>query len=150
MSGTPAAALVMKRLVRAVLLSGVVWVAGFVAGSLVYLVPHLRHLHPIPGVTLNVAVSLVVPVVWVPLLVVLSRRFVRAGPSAVGDGVLLGLWMAGTNLVLDRVVLVGWFEAGPSFHSYAAIWFAYLLVVLVPVVVALGRRFEPEGSGAGG
>jgi len=140
----------MKRIVYAVLLGVALWAAGFVAGSVAYAVPHLRHIHPVPGLAFNWAVSILALLVWAPLLLLFSRRFVRSGASAAQDGVLLGGALAGANLLLDRIVVVGWLGMGASFHHYASIWVAYLLAASVPIVVGVRRRGGADRSGEGG
>ncbi len=74
------------RVVRALWYSVLIWVIGFVWGSIVFVVPALKSVPTIPYVSRYPAVSFPILVVYAVLLIILSRSYLRSADDKAGEG----------------------------------------------------------------
>lgn len=127
----------MSSQIRTALLYGVlIWVTGFVWGSIVFAVPALDDAPGIRGVSSNVAISFPILLFWIPLTWWLARRWLAAEPARTSAAIRLGAWFAGTNVVLDLLLLVLLFGGGLDYFASATVWLAYTLLAVIPRLVA--------------
>ncbi|MCC6756203.1 MAG: hypothetical protein IT199_07515 [Solirubrobacterales bacterium] len=90
----------------------VIWLAGFIWGSVVFAVPTLDDAPGSRGVSSNLAISVPILLLWIPLTWWLARRWLGREPNPRHTGTRLGAWFAGTNFVLDLLLLVLLFGSG--------------------------------------
>lgn len=122
-----------------------IWITGFIWGSIVFMTPSLNRVPPIPYISSNPAISFPILGFWVVLAFLLSRNFLSSiGEGAAGSdrssgmvrlssaGLKLGLIFSVINFLLDLVVLVFLLKAGPHYFSWITVWLAYLLLLAVP------------------
>ena len=109
-----------------------IWVVGFVWGSIVFMTPALRSTSPIPYVSRNPAISFPIILLWILLTSLLARRYLRAAQEKEQEGFRLGLMFVIVNFVLDLVVLVFLLKTGFSYFVSASVWFAYASLLLIP------------------
>lgn len=122
---------------RSVLWYGVViWLASFVWGSVVFAVPILDDAPGLRGVSSNLAVSIPILLLWIPLTSWLARRWLAEEPARRQASIRLGAWFAGTNFVLDLLLLVLLFGSGLDYFAAATVWVGYALLATIPVFVA--------------
>jgi hypothetical protein len=134
--------------VRAAGYGVLIWLAGFVWGTVVFMTPALDAAPPIPYVSAHPAISF-------PLLVLfplLAYRFAgrllgagrdrQAGAGTRGSGLSIGVGFALVNALLDAVVLVGLFSGGWSFFANASVWVAYASLVAGGRAAGRGRVQE--------
>ena len=117
-----------KALVNAIL----VWLVGFIWGSVVFMTPSLKRVPAIPYVSSNPAISFPILAIWFVLAYLLSRHFLKAGTHKASDGLKLGLTLALVNFVLDLLVLVFLLKARFGYFSSLTVWIAYALIFIVP------------------
>ena len=129
-----------KALVYAVLL----WVIGFVWGSIVFMTPALKAVAPVPYVSSNPAISFPILLIWTVLTLVLSRSYLRLAPDKEGEGFRLGLVLVLVNFILDLVVLVFLLKTGFGYFVSASVWFAYATLLILPWLT--GRTLERSAS----
>ena len=98
--------------VRAFAYAVLIWVVGFIWGSIVFMTPALRSTPPIPYVSSNPAISFPIILLWTILTLLLARSYLRAAQDKEREGIRLGLMFAMVNFVLDLVVLVFLLKAG--------------------------------------
>jgi len=125
-------------------LAVVVWMTGFVWGSIVFMVPALKGIAEIPYVSRYPAISFPLLVLWIPLAWLLARFYLEKTSAKAIEGLKFGLVLFAVNILLDLLVIVFTFQAGFSFFGYASIWLACALLVLVPCVT--GRRIESRAG----
>jgi hypothetical protein len=130
----------MKALGFAVLL----WLVGFVWGSVVFMSPALKAAAPIPYVSSNPWISFPILLAWLPLAYALARHHLRASPEPPAEGLKLGAAFAATNVLLDLLVLVLLFSAGGKYFASLTVWFGYALLLVVPVWV--GRTIAARAN----
>jgi hypothetical protein len=109
-----------------------IWFAGFVWGSIVFMTPALKATAPIPYVSNNPAISFPILLIWIPLMYFLSRAYLSKINNPGDEGLKLGIVFAATNFVLDVLILVLALKAGAGYFAAGSIWFAYLLLVIIP------------------
>jgi hypothetical protein len=108
-----------------------IWMTGFVWGSVVFMTPALQ-VSAIPWVSSNPAISGPIPLAWLPLTYVTARWYLRRVGGRAAEARRLGAVLAGTNLLLDAVLLVGALGAGFQYFESLSVWTAYALLALVP------------------
>lgn len=109
-----------------------IWIVGFVWGSIVFMTPGLKATPPIPYISSNPAISVPVLLIWIPLIYFLARAYLSGVNHPDREGFRLGLTFSATNFILDLVVLVLLLKAGPAYFSAASIWFAYFILIIIP------------------
>jgi hypothetical protein len=117
-----------KALIYAVLL----WVIGFVWGSIVFVTPALKTVSAIPYVSTNPAISFPILFMWLVATYLLAKSYLKAG----GDHALkLGLMFSLVNAALDLLVLVVLLKAGFTYFISLTVWFGYFMLLMIPWVV---------------
>ena len=109
-----------------------IWIVGFVWGSIVFMTPALKATAPIPYISSNPAISFPILLIWIPLTYFLARAYLSKVDNPDGEGLKLGLVFMVMNLALDVVVLVILLKAGLGYFAAASIWFAYFLLIIIP------------------
>ena len=113
-------------------LAVLIWIVGFAWGSIVFMTPALKATSPIPYISNNPAISIPILLVWIPLIYFLTKAYLSRVNDPDREGLKLGLILAATNFLLDLVVLVLLLKAGAGYFAAASIWFAYLLLIIIP------------------
>ena len=119
-------------IVKAIAYGVVIWLIGFIWGSIVFMTPSLKKTPPIPYFSSNPAISFPIITLWIPLTYLLARQFLKNSRTPDGDGMKLGLAFATVNFVLDVIVLVVLLKAGISYFAAASIWLAYAMLFVIP------------------
>lgn len=109
-----------------------IWIVGFVWGSIVFMTPALKATPPLPYVSSNPAISIPILLIWIPLTYFLARAYLSKVKDPDREGFELGLIFAATNFILDLAGLVLLLQAGAGYFAAASIWFAYLLLIIIP------------------
>jgi len=122
----------------------VVWMSGFVWGTIVFMTPALKDVPEIPHISRYPVISFPLLIVWTIAAVFLARAYVRGTPHKTAEGLKFGLILALVNFLLDVLVLAIAFGGGWDVFRYASLWVAYLLLVLIPWL--MGRRLESRTS----
>ena len=117
---------------KAIAFAVLIWIVGFVWGSIVFMTPALKATSPIPYISGNPAISVPILLIWIPLTYFLARAYLSKVNDPDREGFKLGLIFAVTNFILDLVLLVLLLKAGAGYFAGASIWFAYLLLIIIP------------------
>ena len=125
------------RLGTAVWYSVLLWVLGFVWGTIVFMVPPLKAVQSIPYFSKYPAISLVLLPVYVILIWLVARRYLSSATNKAVEGLKLGGMILVVNLLLDVIVYLILFNS-PDYFTFASIWVAYAIFVFLPWLV--GRR----------
>jgi len=121
-----------QKLFKAVGFAVLIWIVGFIWGSIVFMTPALKATSPIPYVSNNPAISFPILLIWIPLIYFLAKAYLSKVDYPTAKGLKLGLIFAATNFILDLVVLVLLLKAGAGYFTAASIWFAYFLLIIIP------------------
>jgi len=121
-----------QKLFKALGFAILIWIIGFVWGSIVFMTPALKSVTPIPYISSNPAISFPILLMWLPLIYFLARNYLSTVTNPAGEGLKLGLVFSGVNFLLDVVVLVLLLKAGVGYFAAATIWLAYFLLILIP------------------
>jgi hypothetical protein len=106
--------------------------AGFAWGSIVFMMPALKSVKPIPYISSNPAISFPILIVWVPLSYLLAKSCLQASREAGVAGLKLGLMFSLVNLILDSIVLVLLLKAGFAYFISLTVWLGYVLLLIIP------------------
>lgn len=121
---------------KAVFFGVLIWITGFVWGSIVFMTPALNGFPPIPYISRNPAISFPILVFWIPLTWFLARNYLKTVWNKPGEGVGLGMTFAGLNFLLDLLILVGILKTGRDYFASLTVWTAYALLLVIPMIVA--------------
>jgi len=124
---------VPQRIGRALAYALLIWITGFVWGSVVFVTPALKNVAAIPFVSRYPAISFPLLFAWPILAYLLARSYLKqiSGDKA-AEGLKLGFTFALVNFLLDLLVLVILFKNGVAFFAYLTIWLAYFILLIVP------------------
>jgi len=128
-----------NRLAVAIWYAIILWVVGFVWGTVVFMIPSLKNVPPISYVSKLPAVSFVLLPVYLVMLWYLARRHLGSTHARSIEGLKLGVVLILVTIVLDASVYVVLLRSGDYF-AFLSIWIAYAMFVLVPWFV--GRHLE--------
>jgi hypothetical protein len=117
---------------KAIGLGVLIWIVGFVWGSIVFMTQALKATSALPYISSNPAISVPILLILIPLIYFLAKAYLSRVKDPDREGFKLGLVFAATNFILDLVVLVLLLKAGAGYFAAASIWFAYLLLVIIP------------------
>jgi hypothetical protein len=129
-----------KALIYAVLL----WVIGFVWGSIVFMTPALKAVAAIPYVSSNPAISFPILIVWLVVTYLLAKSYLKAAGDKVAEGLKLGIMLSSVNVVLDLLVLVLLLKAGLSYFVSLTVWLGYFMLFMIPCIA--GRSLQRTGA----
>ncbi len=129
-----------KALIYAVLL----WVIGFVWGSIVFTTPALKAVAPIPYVSRNPAISFPILIMWLIATYLLSKNYLKTADDKVAEGLKLGIVFSAVNFLLDLLVLVLLLKAGFSYFVSLTVWLAYFMLLMIPWMT--GRSLQRTGG----
>jgi len=121
-----------QRIGKALAYAIVIWIAGFVWGSIVFMTPALKSVRPVPYVSSNPAISFPILILWLPLGYLLARSYLKRASEKNREGIRLGLVFSLVNLLLDVVVLVLLLKAGFAYFVSLTVWLGYLLLFTIP------------------
>ena len=130
--------------VQALAYAILIWLVGFVWGSVVFMTPQLKSVQPIPYVSANPAISFPILLIWVPLTYLLAKYYVKGTKDRVAAGLRLGMLFVVTNVILDVVVLVIGLKAGVGYFVSLTVWLAYALLLIIPWLTgqSLAKRYR--------
>jgi hypothetical protein len=128
------------RFAKAIAYAVIIWIVGFIWGSIVFMTPALKQTPRIPFVSSNPAISFPILLIWAVLTYVLAQRFLKKSADPANDGLKLGMTFVVVNLVLDLVVLVSLLKAGFGYFISLTVWTAYAMILIVPWLT--GRSVE--------
>ncbi|MGH9969341.1 MAG: hypothetical protein ACREBG_16290, partial [Pyrinomonadaceae bacterium] len=95
-----------KRIGRALAYAVLIWITGFVWGSIVFMTPSLKSVSAIPYVSRNPAISFPILIIWQFATYFLAKSYLKGAADKAGEGLRLGVAFAGVNFVLDLLILV--------------------------------------------
>jgi hypothetical protein len=121
-----------ERIGRALGYAVLIWLSGFVWGSVVFMTPVLRNVAAIPYVSRYPAISFPLLLLWLVIAYFLAQSYLKRTTDKAIEGLRLGLLFAVVNLILDLLVLVLLFKNGFAYFASLTIWLAYLILVTVP------------------
>lgn len=109
-----------------------IWAVGFFAGAIVFAIPALRNVGEIPWVSANPLISILAIGIWIPLIWWYSHRQIGTSRRPRRDALQIGIVVCVTNIALDYAVVSVAMGSGLGFYRFAAIWLAYLLLLVLP------------------
>ena len=121
-----------QRIGKALAYAIVIWIIGFVWGSIVFMTPSLKGARPIPYISNNPAISFPILIVWLPVTYLLAKNYLKASSDRMAAGLKLGLTLSVGNLILDLVILVLLLKAGFAYFISLTVWLGYFLLLIVP------------------
>ena len=121
-----------QKIFKALALAILIWITGFVWGSVVFMTPALKAAPAIPYVSSNSAISFPILLVWIGLAYFLARVYLSRISNPATDGLKLGIVFSATNFILDLLVLVMLLKAGWGYFASLTVWLAYSILLIIP------------------
>jgi hypothetical protein len=121
-----------QRLGRALAYAVLIWITGFVWGSIVFMTPALKSFPSIPLVSRYPMISFPLVIIWIVLAYFLARSYLRKTNQPASEGLKLGVTFALVNFILDLLVLVLLFKNGMTYFASLTVWLAYVILTVVP------------------
>jgi len=109
-----------------------IWIIGFVWGSVVFMTPALKATPAIPYVSANPAISFPILLVWIPITYLFARLCLWRTSNPAARGLTVGIVFAGTNFILDLLMLVLLLKAGFGYFVSLTVWLGYLILLIIP------------------
>ena len=119
-----------------------IWIIGFVWGSIVFMTPALKSVSAIPYVSSNPAISFPILLIWVIVAYFLARNYLAGIGNRDAEGLKLGVVFAVVNFVLDLLILVFLLKTGAAYFASATVWLAYFILLLIPWLT--GRSLQKQ------
>ena len=133
-----------ERIVRALAYALLIWITGFVWGSVVFMTPAMKSLAAIPYVSRFPAISFPLLILWPLIGYVLARSYLKTANDKASEGFKLGMIFALVNLILDLLILVLLFKNGFGYFASLTVWLAYFILLIVPWLT--GRSLASTNS----
>jgi hypothetical protein len=121
-----------ERIGRALGYSVLIWLSGFVWGSVVFMTPALRNIAAIPYISRYPAISFPLLLLWLLIAYLLARSYLKVTADKATEGLRLGVLFAVVNFILDLLVLVLLFKNGLAYLASLTVWLAYFILLTVP------------------
>jgi hypothetical protein len=130
--------------IKALVFALLIWLVGFIWGSVVFMTPALKTTPSIPYISSNPAISFPILLMWTVLALLLARSYLKSAPDQAREGLRLGIMFMLVNFVLDLVVLVFLLKTGFNYFVSGSVWFAYATLILIPWIT--GRTLEKSAA----
>lgn len=125
---------------RALVFAVIIWLIGFVWGSIVFMTPVLKNETPIPYVSSNPFISFPILLIWLIVTYFMAKSFLKASENKAAEGLKLGVLLALVNMALDLLVLVILLKAGFGYFISLSVWFGYTMLLVLPWLVGRSLR----------
>ncbi len=122
----------MLSLFKALGVAILIWIIGFVWGSVVFMTPPLKATPAIPYISANPAISFPILLIWIPITYLFARVCLSRSSNPTGEGFRIGTVFAGINLILDLLILVLLLKAGFGYFASLTVWLGYLILLIIP------------------
>ena len=123
---------IVVNLLKALGFAILIWIIGFVCGSIVFMTPAMKATPPIPYVSANPAISFPILLLWIPITYLFVRVCLWRSQNPATEGLRVGTVFAGINFVLDLLMLVLLLKAGFGYFASLTVWLGYLILLIIP------------------
>lgn len=117
---------------KALIFAVLIWIIGFVWGSIVFMTPALKTVAAIPYVSSNPAISFPILIIWLVVTYLLAKSYLKAAGDKVAEGLKLGLVFSAVNILLDLLVLVFLLKNRFSYFISLTVWLGYFMLFMIP------------------
>jgi hypothetical protein len=128
------------KIIKALVYALLIWIVGFVWGSIVFMTPALKSVAAVPYVSKNPAISFPILLIWLVLTYVLARSYLKTVSDKGAAGLRLGLTFSVLNFILDLAILVFLLKTGFGYFVSLTVWSGYLMLLIIPWLT--GRQAE--------
>ena len=125
---------------RALTWALLLWIVGFVWGSIVFAIPQLKSLPSIPYISKYPAISAPLLILYVPLLVFAGRR--ELSTATTRQCLKFGAILSASTIILDLAVYFLILHSADYF-LFLSVWASYVLLLLVPALSYRRVRGSP-------
>jgi uncharacterized membrane protein YjgN (DUF898 family) len=133
-----------KKSVRAFIYGVLLWVIGFIWGSIVFMTPSLKRVAAIPYVSRNLFISFPILLLWLLVTPRMAKSYLNGVNEKAAAGLKLGIVFSVVNLILDLLILVLLLKAGADYFISLTVWLGYALLFFIPWQV--GRSLQRVAS----
>ena len=127
-----------ERIVKALAYALLIWIVGFVWGSIVFMTPALKSVAAIPYISKNPVISFPILFISLVLTYLLAASYLKTVSNPQAEGLRLGFTFCAVNFLLDLLVLVFLLNTGFGYFVSLTVWSGYLMLLIIPWLI--GRR----------
>src|SRR3989475_10776665 len=117
-----------QRIGKALAYAIVIWIIGFVWGSIVFMTPSLKSVRPIPYISNNPAISFPILIVWLPVTYLLAKNYLKASSDRMAERLEIGLALSLVHLIMDLAILSLLLKTGFAYFSSLTVCLGYFLL----------------------
>lgn len=132
------------RLGKSLLFAALLWIASFVWGMIIFMIPMTKSLPSIPYVARNPALSFPLLVIWLVMTFLLAKNYLHQAENPASEGLKFGVICFLFNIILNHLVLVILLKNGAEFYLSGSLWTAYLMLIIVPWLIGRSLQSSPE------
>jgi len=129
---------------KALMYAVVIWLVGFVWGSIVFMTPSMKTVPAIPYVSSNPAISFPILFIWLIVTYLLAKSYLKTASDKIAEGLKLGIVFSAVNVLLDLLVLVLLLKAGFNYFISLTVWVGYFMLFIIPWMT--GRSLQRPGA----
>jgi hypothetical protein len=115
-----------------------IWIIGFVWGSVVFMTPALSEIAPIEQISKMPAITVPLLITYLILIPYLSKRYLKDAQDRIAEATFLGIIFLVVNSLLDLVMYLTIYD--PDYFGYILIWISYALLLILPPFT--GKRMQ--------
>jgi len=129
---------------RALIYAVLLWLIGFVWGSIVFMTPAMKTVPAIPYVSSNPAISFPILFIWLIVAYLLAKSYLKTAGDKIAEGLKLGIVFSAVNVLLDLLVLALLLKAGFKYFISLTVWVGYFMLFIIPWMT--GRSLQRPGA----
>jgi len=129
---------------RAFIYAVLLWVIGFVWGSIVFMTPSMKTVPAIPYVSSNPVISFPILFIWLIVTYLMAKSYLKTASDKIAEGLKLGIVFSAVNVLLDLLVLVLLLKAGFNYFISLTVWVGYFMLFIIPWMT--GRSLQRPGA----
>ncbi|NOQ48716.1 MAG: hypothetical protein GQ576_06240 [Methanococcoides sp.] len=115
-----------------------IWIIGFIWGSIVFSTPALSAIPSIEYISKMPAITLLLFVVLPILAIYFTKAYLKDTKDKAEEAKLLGITFLMTNLALDLAMYLTIYDK--DYYSYLSVWIYYALLLGIPYYI--GKRIQ--------
>ncbi|NYT19425.1 MAG: hypothetical protein GKC08_03935, partial [Methanosarcinales archaeon] len=123
---------------KAIAYSLLIWVIGFVWGTIVFMTPALSEIGTVAHITKMPAITIPILIVYLLMIPYLSKRYLENAVDKIAEATILGVIFLAINALLDLVMYLTIYDQ--DYYTYASIWISYALLLILPPYT--GKRMQ--------
>ncbi len=126
---------------KVLLYSILIWLIGFIWGTIVFMTPALMELPAVPYISKYPAISFPLIAAYFIIGFLITRDYLGDTEKKASEGLRFGAMILIVNFILDVLIYFILFKS-QDYFNYFSIWFSYIMSIAYPWLI--GRWLERQ------